>query len=400
MERWTKRFEKWYAKYLQKKPHFKQVIDRWESSGWIEMHKRGSALLADAERQAARIREGLQNDEDHQVLKKDIKKFQKTYKELHESTKPSWRQWIEAIVIALVAVVIMRNFLFGLYHVPSGSAEPTLLVGDRVWGNKMAYLFGDTPQYGDSVMFDNPTFVYDRHNNLTYLWQKYVGFGIPLLGLPNGPDNWVKRVIAIPGDTIEGRVENGKTAIYRNGKKLNELYLNPFPLISLEKRTGFIDLDSIGPLPIPDFLKVKHKFVWYTFDPEKSLGDQPFYNMRGDEIVYKPGTTQRWLKWTKGPTMGPNMRIIDEFGPFKLPPGKYWVMGDSRRNSTDSRVWLFLDESYIHGRASFVIFSIDSEEPFWFLEVIKHPLSFWTRNIRWDRFFKSIVDDNTYLKNR
>ena len=54
--------------------------------------------------------------------------------------------WLGSIAVALATAVILRMFIFGLYHVPTGSAEPNLLVGDRIWGNKMAYYFGKVKQ--------------------------------------------------------------------------------------------------------------------------------------------------------------------------------------------------------------------------------------------------------------
>jgi len=65
-------------------------------------------------------------------------------------------------------------------------------------------------------------------------------------------------------------------------------------------------------------------------------------------------------------------------------------MGDSRKNSVDSRWWLFLDEDFIHGRASFIIYSIDSQEAFWLFDLIKHPIDFWTKHVRWNRFFRGL----------
>ena len=82
---------------------------------------------------------------------------------------------------------------------------------------------------------------------------------------------------------------------------------------------------------------------------------------------------------------------VDNFGPFTVPEGKYWVMGDSRKNSEDSRYWGFLDKSLIHGRASFVIYSIDSEESLWLFELCKHPVAFWREAVRWDRTFKKLT---------
>lgn len=387
-------FEKWRLKYEAKRHKFQDVIYSWATKSSKDSYNKGLQLVSKADELIKEISEAILSSADLTKYESKIISLKKIYKELNEFTKPLWLQWLEAIVVAGVAVIILRNFLFGLYHVPTGSAEPTLLVGDRVWGNKLAYRLGSNPERGDYIICDNPLFVFDKSNPINYFWQKYVGFAIPLIGLGAGPDNWTKRVIAVPGDTIEGKVENGKTKIYINGKLLNEPYVNPYPLICLEKKTGIIDLDSVGPIPIPDFFRLKNKLVFYTYDPEKDFLHQPFYNMSPDEIQYKPGTLNRWLKMPYEPSKGANGKYIDSFGPFTVPDGKYWVMGDSRRNSADSRVWGFLDRKLIHGRASFIIYSVDSEEPFWFLELLKHPINFWTRSLRWNRFFKGISNDN------
>lgn len=386
-----------------------------------------------------------------------IKQAKKYYRELYNATKPAWRQWIEAIGITLLAMVVLRNFVFGLYHVPTGSAEPTLLVGDRVWGNNMAYLFGRRPDYNDAVMFYNPDFKYSS-NPIQKIWQRYVGFGIPLLGLPGGPSNVVKRVIGRPGDVVEGRIEEGKPVVYRNGVRLPELYKNPHPLIAMRRITGFLPWTKIGPFPMPDFLRRHARPVFYTYDMSRPYSDQPYYHMNKDSI-YSPvdsysadiraaltpdeiehlkedhsniyyiqtirsGTgkveddphtgKKRVLKYAYDPEIDPmSGRYADIFGPIKLMPGQYWVMGDSRRNSYDSRFWGPLhgfndkpNKSFwerfelnnIYGRASFIIYSIDSEESFWLFELIKHPIDFWTKSVRWSRFFKGISNDNQTKK--
>ncbi len=289
----------------------------------------------------------------------------------------------------------LRTYIFGLYHVPTGSAEPTILVGDRLWGNKLSYYLGPI-NHGDYIICDNPEFIYDRSNPINYFWQKYVGFPIAILGLSTGPDNWTKRVIAIPGDTIEGRVEDGKTAIYRNGEKLDETsYVNPLPLIKLAKTTGFVDMDDFGSFRILSFLRKTAKPVDYTYDPSKDFDEQPFYNMSEDEVVRKRDGSLM-LKQPYSPTYefgeiyGEIGRSVDSFGPIKVPKGKYWVMGDSRKNSEDARFWGMLDESLVHGRASFILYSVDSEEPFWLFELLKYPIAFWMKSVRWNRFLKSV----------
>ncbi len=317
--------------------------------------------------------------------------------------KSNLRQWIEALVIVLPIVFLLRTFVFGLYHVPSGSAEPTILVGDYLFGNKFIYNFKDV-QRGDHIVCDAPTFKFDKSNKINYLWQKYIGIPIPFLGLSAGPDNWTKRIIAIPGDTIEGKIEKGKTIIYLNGKKLDETaYVNPYPLIKAKRTTGLIDMNSFGPIAVPDFLRKVTVTNYYTFDPKISPEDQPFYKLNKENIIKNynnepifrlPGTPTYGMS-EAGVIRDPFGQVyqeesIDSFGPITLPEDKYWAMGDNRKNSADSRYWMFLDRDRIQGKVGFVIFSIDTNEASSLIELIKHPIDFWTKNIRWNRFLKAV----------
>lgn len=387
-------------KYKQKRDKFKKVIDKWGQKNYTTDHRNAMELFNKAENYATNLmQEASMPGVNRKELKSKIRDFKAVYKKLNDITKPVLQQWVEAIVIAVVLAVVLRNFVFGLYHVPTGSAEPNILVGDRIWGNKMAYYFSE-PKHGDLVIFDNPEVKYDKSNIIKYWWQKYVGFPIPLLGLSGGPDNWVKRLIAVPGDVIEGKLEDGKPAVYINGQKLNETYVNPFPLIRCRKSKGLIPLDSFGPFVVPEFLRLSNRDDYnYTFDPAKSLDEQPFYRLNPDEIVMNAETGKPIFAQPYSPTYGFDYSqrtffCVDVFGPFTVPEGKYWMMGDSRKNSRDSRWWHFLDSERVHGRASFIIYSIDSEEAFWLFELVKHPIDFWTKSIRFGRFFRPLWNHN------
>ena len=139
------------------------------------------------------------------------------------SSKKKKGFWANLIEIAglLLLVFLIRTFGFGLYQVPTGSMETSMLVGERFFADKFSYLFRD-PVRGEVIAFNEPAAFYNYSENpFILLWQKYV----------YGPSNWTKRVIGVPGDTIKGIVENDKPAIYINGKKFNESYLNKYPLI-------------------------------------------------------------------------------------------------------------------------------------------------------------------------
>ncbi|MBU4269993.1 signal peptidase I [Candidatus Dependentiae bacterium] len=222
---------------------------------------------------------------------------------------------------------------------------------------------------------------------MIHAYQKYVSIGIPFL-LPDGPSNWTKRVIGVPGDIIEGRIENGVPEIYRNGVKLQEhAYINPNPLILVRRTTGFINFDNLGPINIPDFIKHKTSYYKYTYVPNKSFDMQPYYKLEFKEVVRNENGNPI-LDYPYTPTYDQDI-CIDQFGPFKIPENKYWLMGDNRKGSWDSRFWGFCDKSEIQGKVNFIIYSIDSQEPFLLFDIIKHPIKFWSK-IRFNRFFKIV----------
>jgi signal peptidase I len=365
--------------------------------------------------------------------------------ELHEKTKSTWKKVIDSFFFQLLLVFLLKSFVFGWYCVPTGSAEPNLLVGDRILANKMAYWFSPVKR-GDLVVFDNPEIKYSK-NLMLYLWQRFVGIKIPFLGLPEGPDNFVKRVIGIPGDIIEGRVEDGHPVIYRNGQKLSESYVNPYPLIAVQKMNGFFPASNpvmkffakmrnsaaiqaitlvsvagiwylINPTDIfPDlglelssfavgciavaashlmkYLEIRKSEncdghpSFYTYDPEKSYADQPFYKIEPKEIVKNPFSGKPFFRKAGEPELGSNS---DSFMQMRIPQGKYWCQGDSRRNSRDCRTWGMLDGSLIRGQASVIVYSINSEEVWWLFDILKNPLTFWSKRFRPERSF-------TVLKN-
>jgi len=113
------------------------------------------------------------------------------------------------ITIMLLFVFIVRTMLFGLYQVPTGSMEKTMLVGERFFADKFSPIFGKLKR-GDIISFNDPTYNYSD-NTLVNTWQRYVW----------GPHNWTKRIIGLPSERVTGIIENGKPEIYINGVKLN-----------------------------------------------------------------------------------------------------------------------------------------------------------------------------------
>lgn len=388
--RLKKKYNNILASFRERQSRVRSAIDKFRERGKQNHYQKYNDMWVEAEKLREELSKSLHEDIHVPDAKMKVKRLKNLYTTLHQETKSQVRQWIEAILVALGLAFVLRNLAFSVYQVPTGSAESNILVGDRIWGNKAAYFF-DEVKRGDLVIFDDPRQGYDESSKIQYFWQRYVGFPIPLLGLKGGPINVVKRAIAIPGDVVEGKIENGKTVIYLNGEKLNEPYVNSLPLILLYKDKGLLPFRSVGPFRIPEFLQKERKLVRYTYDPAKPFEEQPFYTMKEQDIFRHPYTNAPILLDAFSPTFADQYGItVDEFGPQTIPENMYWMMGDSRKNSEDSRWWQCLDKKYIHGRASFIVYSIDSEEALWLIDMIKHPIDFWTKHVRWNRFFKKL----------
>ena len=271
----------------------------------------------------------------------------------------------ELVFVILPIAFFIRTFVFGLYQVPTGSMEPTLLVGERFLADKLTYWFR-APKRGEIIAFNAPDksvcpqgYAYSK-NPIVNLFERYV----------YGPDNWTKRVIGIPGDHVEGKTENGRTVIYLNGKKLDEPYVNPFPIIRIWKDK-------------PSRYLTGNNSVIKTYDPAKSFEEQSFYKFKETQIVKDPNSGEPFELLQPGtPTKGD---VFDKH----LGPNEYWVMGDNRLGSGDCRAWDKLDGRQIHGKIVFRFWSMDTQESWWIVDLIKNPLTFF-KKVRWHRCFQFV----------
>ncbi|MDP9296001.1 MAG: signal peptidase I [Actinomycetota bacterium] len=141
------------------------------------------------------------------------------------------------VVLAFVLALLIKTFLIQAFYIPSQSMEPTLLPGDRVLVNKIGTHFG-TPQRGDIIVFENPHPTEQPHRNAVSAFFHWVGEGLGLATPPN--EDFIKRVIGLPGDTVE--VKQGVT--YVNGKALVEPYIH----LSAEQKKH---MQPYGPYKVP-----------------------------------------------------------------------------------------------------------------------------------------------------
>jgi signal peptidase I len=293
-------------------------------------------------------------------------------------------------VLLLGIVFLVRTYGFGLYQVPSGSMETTMLKGERFFADKFSYALLTKPQRGDVIAFNEPRYQYSS-NPLKRWWQYYVW----------GPSNWTKRIIGEPGDHIKGVVEDGKPVIYRNGEKLDEPYLNQYPLIAEYKENSTSLVDQIDTMARRGFEQGREEEISFkSFEPNVPWDKQKFYRidpkrivmnrLTGEPEMKKPGEPIAPISNSPLPSSGRYYNGTDEFE-VRLGQDEYWVMGDNRRYSGDSRFFGPIDrnKTYIHAKILYRIWSIDSDAWFWLFDLIKNPMDFFSR-VRWNRFFERI----------
>jgi signal peptidase I len=122
------------------------------------------------------------------------------------------------ILIAFLLALLIKTFLVQAFYIPSESMDPTLRVGDRVLVNKLAYVF-NPPSRGDVVVFANPSPGPAPQRNPFSAFFHWVAEGLGLA--PPDDEDFIKRVIGLPGDQIE----QIRGVIYVNGDRLDEPYL-------------------------------------------------------------------------------------------------------------------------------------------------------------------------------
>lgn len=267
-----------------------------------------------------------------------------------------------------------------------------MLVGERFLADKLTPWFTEI-KHGEVVSINDPTYPYSD-NTLVHLFQSYVW----------GPSNWTKRVIGIPGDHVKGVIEDGHPVIYLNDKKLEEPYLNQYPLI----------YSWLGKVPTFQDLRLG-QFHWdiRSFDPSKPYDQQPFYLLNDKLIISDKSEvypdvpySEKFAAYLDYPNT-PMMDGSDEFD-VQLGDNEFWLMGDNRKCSRDSRSWgkLNRDKVKMHGRIYACFFSMQYTAPWswqpipsisWLkfdeswvvIDLLLHPISFWKR-IRWNRCFRRV----------
>ncbi len=241
------------------------------------------------------------------------------------SERGGFGETVKIIVQALVLALIVRTFLFQPFTIPSGSMKDTLLVGDYLFVSKYAYGYS---RY--SLPF-SPDIFSGR------IWAEPPTRGdVAVFKLPRDPSvDYIKRVIGLPGDKIQ--MIDGVLQI--NG--------TPVPKVKID---DYVTTDEYGETRVARYRETLPNGVSYEvldLDPHSFSDNTPV---------------------------------------FEVPAGHYFMMGDNRDNSTDSRVLGAVGyvpfENFV-GRADIIFFSVKEGEPAW--QFWRWP---WT--VRFDRIFKLI----------
>ncbi len=215
--------------------------------------------------------------------------------------QPWWLDWTAGLFPVILIVFLLRSFLFEPFKIPSGSMIPTLLVGDLILVNKYHYgvrlpvinkkiIANNDPQRGDVMVFRYPV---------------------------DPRQDYIKRVVAIPGDQL----------VYANQK----LSINGQP---------------VPTTPLGDF-----------YDEESLRYAPQFSEKFGDSehrILVDPRRQAYYGPEPKNFPMHQNCRYSAEGVSCTVPPGHFFMMGDNRDNSQDSRFWGFVPDENIVGRAFLV----------------------------------------------
>ena len=215
--------------------------------------------------------------------------------------QPWWLEWTASMFPLILGVFLLRSFLFEPFKIPSGSMVPTLLVGDLILVNKFHYGIR-LPVLNTKVMDNNPV---QRGDVMVFRY-------------PVDPrQDYIKRVVAIPGDEVA--YVNQRLSI--NGQEVAVVPLG-----------DFYDEDSLRYAPqfSEKLGSLEHRIL---VDPRR----QSFF-----------GAGPRSFP------MAENCRFSAEGMACKVPPGHYFMMGDNRDNSQDSRFWGFVPDENIVGKAFFV----------------------------------------------
>ena len=392
-------------------------------------------------------------------------KFWQKKNDANKKKKTKTREWVDAIVFAVIAATIIRVFFIEAYTIPSGSMERSLLVGDFLFVSKVNYgaripmtpvafpfAHHTMPLTGTKAYWDGVQWKYHRLPGLSDIKRNdVVVFNFPegdTVALENqNPsyydlvrqsdwktvnsqytitsrpvdkrENYIKRCIGIGGDVVS--MTNGIASINGKAEPLKSTGMMPYKVEFKTNDVNFSVFNDIG-LKISDIQQTSSPLV-YVVNASSEMADEirKFDFVKSINMAAEPAGEDGGL-FPHDPNRKWN---VDNFGPVKIPAkgmtvqldstsmpiyyrairtyegnkvekkgnewyindkpatsytfkmNYYWMMGDNRHNSADSRYWGFVPEDHVVGKALFIWMSWDSDASFF-------------HKIRWSRLFRGI----------
>ncbi len=214
--------------------------------------------------------------------------------------QPWWLDWTAGLFPVIAAVFVLRSFLFEPFKIPSGSMIPTLLVGDLILVNKFTYGIR-LPVINKKITEGNPV---QRGDVMVFRYP------------PQPSMDYIKRVVGLPGDEVA--------------------YLN--------KRLT-VNGQPVDTKALPDYLE--EGSLRYFQQKEEQLGTEPHRLITNAEVP-------AFIQGASNFAYRDQCRYSVEGVVCKVPEGHYFMMGDNRDNSLDSRYWGFVPDANIVGKAFFV----------------------------------------------
>ncbi len=282
------------------------------------------------------------------------------------------REWFDTLFYGILIAIVFRSLFLEPFNIPSGSMIPTLHIGDHIFVTKWSYgysrysfpfgswklwngrMFGRTPKVGDVIVFRNPV---------------------------DESVDYVKRLIGVPGDTIQ--VKKGR--LYINGEMVERKDPRPYVVAVLPR-----SLRSVG--YYHDNMTIKGNKIWvdneaakfnYTIEYKsdnlcnKNAGLCGVFSATEYTEVLPNGVEHSIIEFT-------DEGYMDNTTEYLVPEKHLFFMGDNRDNSNDSRADVgFVPMDNVLGRVWFIWYSHNYAAPM---------LTFWNWNakMRWDRFGKGI----------
>ncbi len=398
----------------------------------------------------------------HKLRKANSVKYRKTM------------EWVEAIIFAVVVASVIKIYIFGMYVIPSGSMEKSLMIGDYLYVSKTAYgpVMPNTPvafpfmhhtvpiinkkafsesvqwpyhrlkglgtvQRGDAVVFTFPAgdtvLLQDQASTYYDVLRRYEAELGPVQGREklykdytvitrpvDKRENYIKRCVGIPGDSIRvvdsQLIVNGEPYpnppgmqlvyyIYTNGTPISKNTLADMRISPSDMMFNQYEMVYAMPLTAENLERVKKMRNVVSVVPHMAEGPSPI-------SIFPHDARYPWNEDNYGPLWVPQKgatvqltpdnlplyhRIIETYEGNKLEQADslilingepalsytfkmnyYFMMGDNRQNSADSRYWGFVPEDHVVGKASFVWLSLDKDRG-WF-----------KGKIRWSRMFRKV----------